>query len=183
LSDNTTTSATVEVKEKEPESVDQIKDSEEVKKTIEKYGPKYFQNPRRLKRFINGFRLHVYLTNKSKKKFSTDTLARFLVLTEKWPGVVEYFYGQPRLLLLWLMTQLAHTEMVKEEFEEAKGLDSNVEKLLSSDKKIASLFLGPDPENDSINGDLLKELCDWYGFQYYKPGGPEKTNDKVQATD
>jgi hypothetical protein len=54
----------------------------------------YFTNPRRIKRFVNALRLHVYLAQASGFHAEVDELARFLVLTERWPRLVDDFVRQ-----------------------------------------------------------------------------------------
>ncbi len=84
------------------ESKEEIpKDSDEVVKTVSHCGTEYFSNPRRLKRFVNSFRLHAYLAKITGFEISLDRLARLLVLTEEWPWLVRILNENPDYLDLW----------------------------------------------------------------------------------
>lgn len=67
-----------------------VRDSEELAQLIERYGSRHFTNPRRLKRFINSFRLQFYLASIADVNYSPELLMRFVVLAEKYPGLIDY---------------------------------------------------------------------------------------------
>ena len=134
------------------------RDSPEVAEAIAAYGAKCFRNPRRLKRFVNAFRLHVYLAEAARLDLPVDRLARFLVLTEKWPGLVDRLLDAPAALDDWLERDGVQ--------EDADALVEPVERGLS-DPLIRDLLRGPDGD-DPIDGAELRRLCDWFGFAYYR---------------
>ena len=58
----------------------------ELTELIKSYGSRHFTNPRRLKRFINSFRLQFYLASIADVPSSPESLMRFVVLAEKYPS-------------------------------------------------------------------------------------------------
>ena len=148
------------------ESINQ--DSPEVKEVITKYGTIYFSNPRRLKRFINSFRLNVHLAQTVGLDESIELMARFLILTEKWPGLVEIFRKHPTYL-----DHLQNISKVKNTFgkvdvppientDEQEAFDNALE--LFDQEEIRNLLVG----NQPINSEKLINLSNWFGFQYYR---------------
>jgi len=87
-------------------------------------------------------------------------LARFLVMTEKLPGMVNFFLDRPDMLSNW--------QKNKEFSELAEGtgvtLFQDIGNLLK-DPKIDFLVTG---QNDPFKPDEFINLCNWYGFRYYK---------------
>jgi hypothetical protein len=148
---------------KEPETP---KDSPEVVNAIEHYGSLYFRNPRRLKRWINSFRLHVYLASAAGKDIPVERLARFLVLCEKWPGLVAIFRANPNLLNGLIREDLDENQFVTAlEQHEAAYVKQAFETLKRD--MVNALFKGKEA-GDEINGERLLELCDWYDFRFYR---------------
>jgi len=137
------------------------KDSDEVVKTVSRYGSEYFTNPRRLKRFVNNFRLHAYLANITGFEISLDRLARFLVLTEQWPGLIDFVLKNPNAFQHWHQTK----KLPKRENTDKQELFENVEQLLVR-SEVRHLLNGTVKDPFS-NKDLIL-LCNWYGFRYYK---------------
>ncbi|MGD8890748.1 MAG: P-loop NTPase fold protein [Desulfobacterales bacterium] len=141
-----------------PEGI--VKDSPEVERIIKEYGKKYLYNPRRIKKFINTFRLYVHLAKVLGRKESIETIARFLILIEKWPGVVEILRTHPSFL----------DQFQKDRSIDADTLDNKDEKKLCKELLLvlkgseAELLLTHDPPISSID---LVALCEWVGFQYY----------------
>ncbi len=111
------------------------------------------------KRFINNFRLQVHLSDEAEIALKPDLLARFLVLSEKIPGVVAHFYRDPNMLDIGIRTKFGV------EFwsghDELRNILGQKEK---SEETIQRLFLKP----PVINGKKLVELCDNFNFQYYR---------------
>lgn len=136
------------------------KDSEEVVETVSRYGAGYFKNPRRLKRFVNNFRLHAYLANITGFEISLDRLARFLVLTEKWPGLVEFFQSHPKILDSQKFDKFSKPPEDTDEISLFESVKS-----LMRDPKVEILVTGSD---DHFKSDEFINLCEWYGFRYYK---------------
>jgi KAP family P-loop domain len=145
-------------------------DSPELRAAMLEHGPVYFTNPRRIKRFINGLRLYVYLANASSFPVEVDQLARFLVLTERWPRIVDDLLRHPD----WL--DAASTGILPSDARESTHWSSEwgrVQPFLSSMTGLA-LF-------DGIDGVRLRELCDWYGFTLYSDGMPEIPTEPALA--
>ncbi|NNE64912.1 MAG: hypothetical protein HKN34_12570, partial [Gammaproteobacteria bacterium] len=163
----------VKAKNELPAETEAPRDSPEVAALIERYGARYFRNPRRLKRWVNSFRIHVYLAMADKIDVSAEHLARFLVLCEKWPGLVAMFLAHPQLFEAWL-----GGEPEIESFREAVNSSDlfsfqDAIETLQQDSVI-SLFKGDSSvdEGDSsvgmIKADELRLLCDWYDFRFYR---------------
>lgn len=149
-----------------------IRDSSLVVQTATYYGGGHFQNPRRLKRFINGFRLQTYLAaSREPPMEGVDRLARLLVLSEKWPALLEQAVINEEVLedcqafLRGEDLRPGSRHGTLQTHVEVFGLRS-----LSSDdrKRLAELLLGLRGE-DPFGFEDLKELAEWYGFCYY-PG-------------
>ena len=157
---------------------EQIRDSSLVVQLATYYGSGHFQNPRRLKRFINGFRLQSYLMASGRPNGKDiDRLARLLVLAEKWPAFLERIL-ESEDALDECSIYLEHGQMPNTQTQQGKSL-THIEALglhlLSyEDKRRLSELLGnlnpADPFNaDPFGFDELKALAEWYGFCYY-PG-------------
>lgn len=150
---------------------EQIRDSSLVIQIATYYGSRHFQNPRRLKRFINGFRLQTYLAASSGPRGEeVERLARLLVLAEKWPALLERVTESEEafhqcMAFLDKGEHPADQQGTAETHVEALGLRglSDAEK-----KKLLELLLGMNLR-DPFGFDELKALADWYGFCYY-PG-------------
>jgi hypothetical protein len=161
------------IKNHEPEafaSTDSSKeiprDSYEVVETVSQYGPDYFKNPRRLKRFINNFRLHAYLANMTGFAVSLDRLARFLILIEKWPGLVEFFRTNPRMYQIW-QEKKSIPEQPDTKSDKMLLIENAVS--LLRNPSIVKLFMSNKAnQKDTLNYNELDDLCNWYGFRYYK---------------
>ena len=149
-----------------------IRDSSLVVQTATYYGGGHFQNPRRLKRFINGFRLQTYLAASSGPGGGrVDRLARLLVLSEKWPALLEQAINNEEVL------DDCQTFLRGEDLKPGSRtgtLKTHVDvfglrSLSAADRaRLAELLLGIDGE-DPFGFEDLKELAEWYGFCYY-PG-------------
>jgi KAP-like P-loop domain-containing protein len=135
-------------------------DSDEVKQALAKYGGGYFTNPRRLKRFVNLFRLDARLAPETRCQATVDQLARFLVLTEKWPGLVAYFRDHRNDL-----ANLSQGVMAREIREERTLRTSSTQKErvfdILADDAVRGLLLNPEPL-----GEMLVHLCEWSGFEF-----------------
>ena len=144
------------------------KDSDEVVKTVSHYGTEYFSNPRRLKRFVNNFRLHAYLAKITGFEISLDRLARFLVLTEKWPGLVKILNeNQEYLDILQNAIQVegnyGKVDLPRpENTDEQEKYNFAIQSL--NEPQIRDLFVGEEP----ITSKELFGFSNWYGFRYYK---------------
>lgn len=140
-------------------------DSEAVIATAKHYGSRHFDNPRRLKRFINGFRLQTYLTAAVRPGATPiDRLARFLVLAEKWPAVIDYLL-EHELGSIGLMT--AETEARRNSMR-----DQITQLPTDEQEKLAELLAGQ-KRGDPLDAEEWKDLADWYGFAYYRGIVPE----------
>lgn len=144
----------------EPQAVTAPSDSDAVIRTAKDYGSRHFANPRRLKRFINGFRLQAYLTASVRPgSASVDRLARFLVLAEKWPAVVHYMLQKRAGPKFWVKEGL--TGMTG-------GLTWEINNLPEEERaKLTELLNGKDGA-DPLEPADLKALADWYGFGFYR---------------
>lgn len=134
-------------------------DSEAVRTTATYYGSRHFSNPRRLKRFINGFRLQTYLTAAVRDvPSSIDRLARFLVLAEKWPAVVAYM----------LKREMGSEDLLAEKSGGSTGSMAGEIGTLSKDDqgRLRELLVGRDAK-DPLSANDWKALADWYGFGHY----------------
>jgi hypothetical protein len=128
-------------------------DSPQVRQAIEHYGPTSFENPRRLKRFVNNFRFHAYLADRAELGVATDMLARFLVLAEKWPGLVDLFQTHPDLVDMWPGVLEMKRDIPESVLE------------LARDNLVQSLI---DSNSNRLTGEQLRKLCRWYGFHFIK---------------
>ncbi len=161
------------------------KDSKAVTDAAEDYGSTHFQNPRRLKRFINSFRLQTYLVGEIRRSdgekslprplrsqsAQLDRLARFLVLAEKWPALVDYML-QETLGATALGQRLAQVDKKSTSpstLEEVNGLPDE------TGKQLSQLLNGP-KNSDMLEAGDLKELAEWYGFSYYRGLQGKKSN-------
>lgn len=129
-------------------------DSPEVQAAIAEYGSKYFRNPRRLKRFVNALRLHIYLARVDGLNLSVNEIARFLVLAEQWPGLVEE-----------LRTTADHLA----EFHDvdSEGEKNSLSTALRSDSELSALISGGDDPRP-LDQATLERLCRWTDFQIYR---------------
>jgi hypothetical protein len=153
------------------------KDSKAVTDTAEDYGGKHFQNPRRLKRFINSFRLQTYLAGEIRRSdgekrlprplrsqsAQLDRLARFLVLAEKWPALVDYMLQESlgAKALGQRLAQVDEKSTSPSVLKEIFGLPDE------AGKQLSQLLSGP-KNNDMLEAGDLRELAEWYGFSYYR---------------
>jgi peptidoglycan hydrolase-like protein with peptidoglycan-binding domain len=141
-------------------------DSPELRSAIVRYAPAYFENPRRIKRFVNGLRLHAYLASASGFAVDVDQLARFLVLTERWPRLVAELLKNEA----WLRTAL-EGEMPPggETLTEQRDDLRKVCQLMADDHELHTLFT----KEPAIDHPRLRELAEWYGFSFCGDGEPE----------
>jgi hypothetical protein len=138
-----------------------ISDSPEVASIIKEYGKTYFVNPRRLKKFINMFRLYVHLGRVVGRDESSEMIARFLILAEKWPGAIEILRSHPSY-----DKHFQKELSIKAQEHDGKKVEETIPSELLSVLKlpeVATLLKGDQP----INSSKLKALCEWIGFQYY----------------
>jgi hypothetical protein len=134
-------------------------DSETVIEKARHYGSRHFDNPRQLKRFINGFRLQTYLAAAVRPRATPiDRLARFLVLTEKWPAVIDYMLRKNASAVFWRKEGFAGTG------DMAQALDSLPNE---EHEKLVELLEGSEVD-DPLEYEELKGLADWCGFTYYR---------------
>lgn len=153
------------------------KDSKAVTDAAEDYGGKHFQNPRRLKRFINSFRLQTYLASEVRRSdgdkslppplrsqpTQLDRLARFLVLAEKWPALVDYMLDED-------LGSNAFRDSLESKGvgELSMSVADEISQLSPKErKKLAELMFGPEL-TDPLAPQDLKDLAGWYGFSYYR---------------
>jgi hypothetical protein len=107
--------------------------------------------------------LYVHLSEVLDREESIETIARFLILSEKWPGVVDILRTQPDYLDQFQKNRSLKATDPKDEDEEKLCnellpvlKDSEIEPLLTN--------------NPPISSSALLSLCDWMGFQFYKQG-------------
>lgn len=137
--------------------LEQVVDAPEIRAALMKYGPEYFDNPRSLKRFMNSFRMHAHLATIVDNKVSTDLLARYFVLAECWPGLLDYFRRNPDRLTDYgiFVTESANQGTGPNEEDVVKKLlEGKAGKLLSAEKP--------------LSGKRIVQLCSWYGFRFYR---------------
>ncbi|WP_299616859.1 P-loop NTPase fold protein [Pelagibius sp.] len=140
-------------------------DSETVVATAKAYGSRHFDNPRRLKRFINGFRLQTYLNATVRPGAApVERLARFLVLAEKWPALVEYLLKERQGAEF-----LSQTHFEDEDTANTDPTMAEQVKRLTPDEltKLEELLKGRRGA-DPITYKALNELSEWYGFRHYR---------------
>ncbi|MCP4330633.1 MAG: hypothetical protein GY791_19745 [Alphaproteobacteria bacterium] len=139
------------------------KDSDELVSTAKYYGSRHFRNPRRLKRFINGLRLQSYLTAATRPDlYDLDRLARFLVLAEKWPGLIDY-----------ILTRRASFKLSDTRAIGGRSSDPQIAAVQKLDdmskiehERLSELLAGRHGD-DHLTYEQIRELADWYGFSYY----------------
>ncbi len=133
-------------------------DSDDVIAMARRYGSRYFDNPRRLKRFINGFRLQTYLTAAVRPEaMHIDRLARFLVLAEKWPALLDHM----------LKEELGSTDCLKAELgKSTSSIAQRIQQLTREDRNLLVELLAGDG-GDPLEAREWRDLADWYGFGYY----------------
>ncbi len=136
-------------------------DSIAVIEAAEHYGSRHFSNPRRLKRFINSFRLQAYLADAVlPAALNIDHLARFLVLAEKWPALLHY-----------LVTADKGAEFLQDDQSMGTyyGMAEQVRRLREDNQtRVIELLTGRDGE-DPLAAPVIQSLAAWTGFSYY-PG-------------
>ncbi len=164
------------------------KDSDAVVNIAADYGSRHFENPRRAKRFVNSFRLQAYLagqlratpesknTPEDEKRLPSvlkpadkylDRLARFLVLSERWPAVVNHMIEAKKGAdILKAPRHKGTSPSVAVEIKNLEGKDG---------KRLADLLLGP-KEADPLSAEDVRSLAEWCGFTYYRSAkAPEAT--------
>lgn len=142
-------------------------DSNDLIRAAEHYGSRHFRNPRRLKRFINTFRLQTYLANSVRHgAVDLDHLARFLVLVEKWPAVLDYMLKRNANGEFWRQSIFkSKGNHASENTEDiAQGLESLPDEV---HQKLVELLEGPGG-NDPLGLAEIRDLADWCGFAYYR---------------
>ncbi len=141
------------------------RDSAQVVDAIAHYGGRYFRNPRRFKRWLNSFRMQAYLARATGFPTSVDRLARFLVLSEKWPGLIAWLRRHPDLMeRLMERGWDRHQADLNNRF----GTDPTwlvIQEALREDS-VRELLQGS-TKHGPIDPQWLVRACDWYGFQYY----------------
>ena len=77
-------------------------DSLEVEQAVQKAAPYFEYNPRKIKRFINYYRLQALIAKRlgllDDKTVRLDLLATWLLITMRWPGVLEELKDNPDLI-------------------------------------------------------------------------------------
>lgn len=136
-------------------------DSDAVIEKARHYGSRHFDNPRRLKRFINGFRLQTYLAAAVRPdRGGIDHLARFIVLAEKWPAVLDHLLANDLPPNFWRHANDKGTG--------AAGLAEEIRRLPNDELlKLVELLEGPGG-NDPLPPAEIRDLADWCGFAYYR---------------
>lgn len=139
-------------------------DSDEIKQAAQDYGAACFGNPRRLKRFINSYRLYAYLA----PNLPPARIARFLVLAEKWPALLDYLLRKPDLLpgLQDDFPRSAEWAFVEELAQNLTPGRGGISK--DNRSEIKNLLTGNDG-TDPFTADNLRALSTWYDFRYYAP--------------
>lgn len=128
-------------------------DSPEVQAAIAEYGSRYFRNPRRLKRYVNALRLHIYLARVDGLNLSVEEIARFLVLVEQWPGLVEMLRRSPGHLAAF------HDQKSQPE-------EGSLAAEIRSNEELSALLEGNGTPG-ALNRATLERLCRWTDFQIY----------------
>jgi GH25 family lysozyme M1 (1,4-beta-N-acetylmuramidase) len=77
-------------------------DSDEVEQAVQKVAPYFEFNPRKIKRFINYYRLQALIAKRlnllDDKTIHLDLLATWLLITMRWPGVLEELSDNEELI-------------------------------------------------------------------------------------
>jgi hypothetical protein len=139
------------------------KDSQELIDLASYYGSRHFSNPRRLKRFINGFRLQAYLANAVQPvSVQIDRLARFLILAEKWPALLNY-----------LVQENKGAEVLSEKKQDGKKhsmreIREEILRLRADDHERVIELLKGRQGKDPLTAELIQSLASWCGFFYYQ---------------
>ena len=88
-----------------------------------------------------------------------DRLARFLVLAEKWPAVVNYILEKRASPTFWAEQRLAGT---------SGTIAQDILSLPDEErKKLVELLMGQG-ESDPLQYADLESLAAWSGFDYYR---------------
>ncbi|GAB4369542.1 MAG: hypothetical protein Kow00114_29390 [Kiloniellaceae bacterium] len=141
-------------------------DSDAVIETATHYGSRHFSNPRRLKRFINGFRLQTYVAAaaaqdseaRQKPPPSIEHLARFLVLAEKWPAVLAYMRDR----------EFGSRELLEEKpAGAAPTMGDEIRRLRQEDRDSVEELLQGRDRRDPLTADEWETLAKAYGFGHY----------------
>jgi hypothetical protein len=146
----------------EPIWTETAEDSPDLRRAIMQYGPANFDNPRRLKRYVNALRLQVYLAQASGFHINVDELARFLVLIERWPRLVEDFLRNTNRQQVLQKAEVPSEPQNSERdawWERWKFFEEIYPDVEIPQDALALL--------DGIDAERLRALCNWYGFRYY----------------
>jgi len=141
-------------------------DSAEVLRIRQKYGPEHFNNPRRYKRFVNSFRLHAYLLDRQKKEIGLETLARFLVLAEKWPAMLAYLLESQEKFDKW---RTKYSLIGNDTSTKALGaVLKKVKEDTASFTRLRKLVCGEPRQNvRPLEYEEIRDLAKWYGFHHH----------------
>ncbi len=137
-------------------------DSDEIKQAAQDYGAACFGNPRRLKRFINSYRLYAYLA----PNLPPARIARFLVLAEKWPALLNYLLREPSLLPGLQGQDDKYWSIVEKLAQDLTAGQGRISE--DNRSEIRNLLTGNDG-TDPFTADELRVLSAWYDFRYYAP--------------
>ena len=114
-------------------TVEDGKDSQKFREVILLLAPYFNNNPRRLKQFVNAFRLRAHIANSTglfrqseDKGFGNLTipqLGKFVALTLMWPELVRYLQANDQLLDALLDNQEPGSDVQKRWMEEDKFME------------------------------------------------------------
>ena len=130
-----------------------LRDSEEVEQVVSRAAPYLEYNPRKVKRFINLFKLQVLIANRRRLldqgTFNLDQLSKWLLISTRWPAVIEATIADQNFVERLLRAHEKHTRAL---LDEEDPISDPLIRRLTEDRRIARFY-----KNQELNG-LLSEL-------------------------
>jgi hypothetical protein len=160
------------------EAVDQAKveiraksfgDSEEVRQAVADAVPYLEYNPRKVKRFINLFKLQALLANRrglvDDGTVRFDHLAKWVIISTRWPTIVEAAISNPAWVERLLNARSTYSELLDIEDETAREQASRLRlEPLLMDPRVALLYTADEPVN--LLSDLYTSYAQLWPYLY-----------------
>jgi hypothetical protein len=138
-----------------------LDDDERVRQAIVEAIPYLGYNPRKVKRFINNFRLLALIANRrgfmNNDAFRADLLARALIIASRWPEIATEIRASPTFVVSFKRAHRARTE-VREQL--LRRLESNEQgiSVQEEEEKIDIYFTNPQVKRFIDASDLVTLL-------------------------
>jgi hypothetical protein len=161
-----------------PKAVDEAKveiraktfgDSEEVRQAVAHAVPYLEYNPRKVKRFINLFKLQALLANRrglvDDGTVQFDHLAKWVIISTRWPTIVDAAMSDPGWIERLLRAHDTHDELLAIDDEAAREQASRA-KLdpLLADTRVALLYRAEEPVR--LLSDLYTSYTELWPYLY-----------------